>query len=142
MKPFPAVAEGPEMAAPAISPDGHWMAYISTDSGRRQVYVRRFPEGEGRWLVSSDTGTQPMWARSGRELFYRDGERMMAVAVTTQPTFRAERARLLFEGHYEGAAVRAAYDVMPDGEHFVMVKAAEPQPANKQINIVLHWIDS
>jgi serine/threonine-protein kinase len=68
-RPFPATPDGPEMAAPAISPDGRWIAYVTTDSGRRQVYVRRFPEGEGRWLVSPDGGTQPMWARSGRELF-------------------------------------------------------------------------
>jgi hypothetical protein len=66
---------------------------------------------------------------------------MMAVDITTEPAFRADRARLLFEGRYEGAAVRSNYDVMPDGEHFVMVKAAEAQPVNKQINVVLHWIE-
>jgi len=137
--PFPATPEGSETGAPAISPDGRWITYVTTDSGRRQVYVRPFPEGESRWLVSSDGGTQPMWARSGRELFYRNGDRMMAVAITTTPSFKADRAHVLFEGHFEGAAVRSAYDVMPDGEHFVMLKAVEPQPVNKQINVVLHW---
>jgi serine/threonine-protein kinase len=138
-RPFLSKPEGTEMAAPAISPDGHWIAYVANDSGRRHVYVRPFLEGDGRWLISDRGGTQPMWSRSGRELFYRDGDRMMAVNVTATPVFRADTPKLLFEGHFESPAVRANYDVMPDGQHFVMVKAAERESTNRQLNIVVNW---
>jgi len=138
-RPLLAKREGTEMAAPAIHPSGRWIAYVANDSGRRQVYVRPFPEGEGRWLVSVEGGTQPMWGRNGQELFYRDGDKMMAVRVTTTPVFRADTPRLLFEGHYESPAVRANYDVMADGQHFVMVKAAEQESTNRRLNIVVNW---
>jgi Tol biopolymer transport system component len=141
MRPFVSKKEGNEMAAPAFSPDGRWIAYVSNESGRRQVYVRGFPAGEGRWLVSSEGGTQPMWARDGRELFYRDGDKMMAVAAATTPVFRADKPKLLFEGRYESPAIRSNYDVTADGQHFVMVKADEQQSTNRQLNIVVNWAD-
>jgi dipeptidyl aminopeptidase/acylaminoacyl peptidase len=137
-EPFLSNREGTEMAAPAFSPDGRWLAYVANESGRRQVYVRQFPATAGRWLVSSDGGIQPMWARNGRELFYRIGDKMMAVDVTTTPVFRAGTPRLLFEGRYEGDAVRANYDVMPDG-HFIMIKATEQESTQRRLNIVLNW---
>lgn len=70
-----------------------------TSRGRHEVYVRSFPgPGGGRSLISIDGGSEPRWRRDGRELFYPSGERMMAVALTTTPVFRAEEPRLLFEG--------------------------------------------
>ena len=111
---------------------------IANETGRREVYVRPFPAGEGRWRISSDGGTQPMWARNGRELFYRNGDKMMAAAIAASPTFRADRPMLLFEGHFEGPAVRADYDVTPDG-HFVMIKADERSSVNRQLNVVINW---
>jgi serine/threonine-protein kinase len=139
-RPFLSTPEGNEIAAPAFSPDGRWLAYVSNETGRRQVYVRAFPTGEGRWLISSDGGIQPMWARSGRELFYRNAEKMMAVHVSADPVFRADSPRLLFEGQYEGPAVRADYDVTPDGR-FVMIKADQQSSLNRQLNVVVNWTE-
>jgi hypothetical protein len=80
-----------------------------------------------------------MWARVGHELFYRNGDRMMAVDVmSSSNVFSAGKPKLLFEGHYESPAVRANYDVTRDG-HFVMVNAAEQQSIHRQLNVVVNW---
>jgi len=93
-------------------------------------------------MVSIDGGTQPMWSRDGGELFYRDGDRMMAVPVTRGGrTFTAGRPVLLFEGRYESPALRSNYDVTSDGRAFVMVKANEPDASNRQLNIVVNWAE-
>ncbi len=82
-----------------------------------------------------------MWARNGRELFYRNGDKMMAVAIQTQPGFVAERPRQLFEGHYEPAGPFGAnYDVAPDGQRFVMVKSPQ-ESGPTQVNVVLNWFE-
>ena len=81
-----------------------------------------------------------MWARDRHELFYRDGDKMMVVGVTANTSFVAERPKLLFEARYESPAVRANYDVTSDG-HFVMVKAEAQQSINRQLNVVLNWVE-
>ncbi|MDO8795477.1 MAG: hypothetical protein Q7J25_12750 [Vicinamibacterales bacterium] len=86
-----------------ISPDGHWLAYESNESGQEEVHVRPFPKvGDGRWQVSSGGGTIPLWARSGRELFYRDGNRMMSASIQTTPKFFAGNPTKLFERDFSG----------------------------------------
>jgi len=88
---------------PVFSPDGRWLAYVSDESGRYEIYVRPFPKvEEGKWQISTDGGTELRWAANGRELFYRNesGGQMMAVNITTEPTFGAGTPRLLFEGVY------------------------------------------
>jgi Tol biopolymer transport system component/tRNA A-37 threonylcarbamoyl transferase component Bud32 len=131
--------------APQISPDGHWLAYASDESGRREIYVQDFPGLGGKWQVSTDGGNEPQWNRNGRELFYREGEKMMAVEVATQGRFVAGKPRELFHGNYMpvGASyVRAQYDVSPDGQRFLMLKSAEQeQSAATQINVVLNWTE-
>ncbi len=80
-----------------ISPDGHWIAYQSNESGRGEVYVRPFPNvEEGKWQISSDGGTSPVWAPRGQELFYRNGEAMMVVGIQTEPTFTPGSPVVLF----------------------------------------------
>jgi serine/threonine-protein kinase len=131
--------------APQISPDGRWLAYASDESGRREIYVQSFPSLGGKWQVSADGGNEPQWNRNGRELFYRDGGKMMAVEVTTQDGFVAGKPRELFEGNYEPAVsgyVRAQYDVSLDGQRFLMLKPVEQQQsAPTQINLVLNWTE-
>ena len=126
---------------PVFSPDGHWLAYQSDESGRDEVYVRPFLGSGGKWQVSTDGGTEPVWARNGRELFYRSGDKMMAVAIETKPAFVAAKPKLLFEGHYElgNYAFLQNYDVSPDGQRFLMVKAGEQATAAAQISVVLNW---
>ncbi|MDR3722704.1 MAG: protein kinase [Candidatus Acidoferrales bacterium] len=85
-------------SAPEFSPDGRWLAYVSDESGRFEIYVQPYPGPGGKWQISTDGGTEPVWNRNGRELFYRSGDKMMAAAVATQPSFFAGKPRMLFEG--------------------------------------------
>jgi serine/threonine-protein kinase len=125
----------------ALSPDGHWLAYVSKELARSEIYVMAFPNAGGRWQISTEGGTEPLWARNGRELFYRSGEKMMAVDIGTQPTFAARKPRLLFESAaYERVSTTPNYDVSLDGQRFLMVEASEQQSA-PQINVVLNWFD-
>jgi serine/threonine-protein kinase len=107
--------------APTVSPDGRWLAYISNESGRREVYVRPFPEGEGRWQISLDGGVEPRWSRGGREIIYRSGDRFLAVAVETSPAFVAGRPDTLFQSLMDLSAGLASYDVSRDGQLIVGV---------------------
>ena len=128
--------------APVFSPDGHWLAYMSNESGRNEVYVQPYPGPGGKWQISTEGGNEPLWAKNGRELFYRNGNKMMAVEVTTQPTFRAGTPTLLFEGQYHNDFNWSPpnYDVTPDGQRFLMIQPGEKEEAT-QINVVLNWFE-
>jgi Tol biopolymer transport system component len=123
---------------PQFSPDGHWLAYVSDESGEFQVYVRPFPGPDRRWQVSTQGGRHPRWNRNGNELFYRNGDKMMVVAVSTHPELVLSSPRLLFEQRYVfgGSVTTPNYDVSPDGERFVMVK---DDSATGRLNVVLNW---
>jgi hypothetical protein len=116
-----------------FSPDGRWLAYDSDESGRREVYVQSFPDPKGKLQISTDGGSNPIWAPNGREIFYRNQEKMMAVTVRAQPEFTSGKPQVLFEVAYEEYV--SFYDVHPDGEHFVMVQE-EPQT---RLHVVLNW---
>ncbi|MDP3773536.1 MAG: protein kinase, partial [Gemmatimonadales bacterium] len=112
----------------ALSPDGRWLAYQSDESGRLEVYVRAFPGGGAKTLVSQGGGTEPVWNRNGRELFYvgtqASGEPMLfAASIATAPEFRVLSRTPLFPfSTYEQSVPHADYDVFPDGRSFVMVR--------------------
>jgi len=76
--------------APVLSPDGHWLAYVSDESGRYEIYVRPFPGPGGKWQISTDGGNEPVWPAKGHEIFFRSRDAMMAVEVTTTPPFLLE----------------------------------------------------
>ncbi len=129
---------------PMFSPDGRWLAYTSDESGRAEVYVRAFPGPGGKWQVSTDGGVYPLWAPSGRELFYRSGDKMMVVPISTAPELRPGTPVVLFEEPYHklGLAVNNyhSYDVSRDGQQrFVMIKPVEEESAPTQLNVVLNW---
>jgi serine/threonine-protein kinase len=109
-------------SAPALSPDGRWLAYQSSEPGRAEVYVRPFPGPGPRVPVSLNGGTEPCWSRDGRELFYREGDAMMAASVRTQPAFAVTERRRLFSGAFLPGGSFREYDVTPDGRRFVMVR--------------------
>ena len=107
------------------------------ETGRRQVYVSPFPGPGGNFMISTDGGSFPRWSHSGRELFYRKGDKMMAVDVQTNPEFRAGAPKLLFEKRYA-----IAYDVDADGKRFLMIKPpAAQEAAVGQLTIVLNWFE-
>jgi eukaryotic-like serine/threonine-protein kinase len=127
---------------PQFSPDGRWMAYVSNESGRNEIYVQPYPGPGGKWQISTDGGMEPVWNRNGRELFYRSGDKMMAVDVTAQPSFVAGKPKMLFEGHHvsDTSVPFPEFDVSPDGQRFLMLKpVAQEQAAATQINVVLNW---
>jgi serine/threonine-protein kinase len=129
--------------APRFSPDGHWLAYASDESGHFEVYVQPYPGPGGKWQISADGGMEPAWNPNGRELFYRSGRKMMAVEIATQPGFTAGRPLVLFEGDYVPTPLQFPdYDVSPDGQRFLMLKPIEQEAAAPtQINVVLNWFE-
>jgi len=130
-------------SAPRFSPDAHWLAYISNESGRYEIYVQPYPGPGRKWQISTEGGTEPVWNPNGRELFYRSGDKMMAVDITTEPSFAAGKPRVLFEGQYVPTpASFPNYDVTPDGQRFLMLKPSEQAQATPtQINVVLNWFE-
>jgi Tol biopolymer transport system component len=142
-KPRPFLQTPANECGPMFSPDGRWLAYVSDESGRQEIYVRPFPGPGGKTPISTDGGTQPTWSRDGRELFYRSGDKMMVTAVETKPVFAASKPKLLFEAHYETgfSPFEPNYDVSLDGQRFLMIKASEPESAATQLNVVLNWSD-
>ena len=126
-----------EEHSPAPSPDGQWLAYVSDESGRDEVYVRAFPTPGAPVLVSSAGGREPRWAPSGREVFYRSEKGMVAVAVNTAPSFRVGRAQVLFDDkRYLAHPYGTAYDVDPAGR-FLMIQGGTEGP---QVVVALNWL--
>jgi Tol biopolymer transport system component len=123
-----------------MSPDGDWLAFVSDESGRAEVYVQRFPGSGPKIPVSTNGGIQPIWARSGRELFYREGETLMAVPVQPQP-FRVAAPQKLFEmpaAIYHFDQNFPDYDVAPDGR-FLAVRREDTRV--EQIHVVLNFAE-
>jgi hypothetical protein len=137
--------------SPKFSPDGHWVAYCSPESGKPQVYVQAWPGPGAKVQVSSDGGTDPVWKRNGGELYYRNGDSMMAVPVSTNPTFSAGRPQELWKRHYTAGMSSSCgppghtssnYDVTADGKRFLMVKDDDQDHATStQIVIALGWAE-
>jgi Tol biopolymer transport system component len=123
-----------------LSPDGHWIAYSSNESGRLEVFLGAFPGVERGVQVSTDGGTQPAWNPRGGELFYRTGTKMMSVAVETSPKLSLGAPRVLFDLRYAfGSGLTVPnYDVSPDGQRFVMVKE---ESSSGRLNVVLNWTE-
>jgi serine/threonine protein kinase len=115
---------------PQVSPDRRWMAYVSNESGKNEVYVRPYPEvDKERSQVSTSGGTNPLWSSDGRELFYVGSGSIMAVSIKTEPTFILGTPTPLFPNVYEGG-----WDIWPDGKRFLMIKREAPHKINIVVN--------
>jgi Tol biopolymer transport system component len=121
---------------PTFSPDGRWLAYASTESGRPEIYVRGL-NGEGRWQVSSEGGLDPRWSPKGDELFYRWGSRVYSAGMSNVGGMPVGRPQVLFES--EGFE---AYDVMPDGRHFLMDRFMNGDFKVGAVDVVLGWVET
>jgi len=129
-----------------VSPDGKWIAYDSNESGRYEVYVRPFPAVDtGRWQISSEGGVFPMWARSGKELFFvavGTRQQMMALPVQTAAGFTYGKPQPLFDIASYFTSTGRMFDVAPDGKRFLMVKNLNADVgARPSIVVVSNWLD-
>ncbi len=124
-----------------FSPDGQWIAYVSDQSGQDEVYVRPYPRVVGARRLSSNGGRSPVWGPDGNELFYREGKKMMSVAIETTPIFSHRTPVELFAGDYTAQNTFINYDIHPDGDRFLMVALGETEitSSTAQINVVLNW---
>jgi Tol biopolymer transport system component len=115
-----------------FSPDGRWVAYQSAETGHTEVYVQAYPGPGVKTQVSVDGGTEPIWNRNGRELFYTSATAMMAVPIVDTQNFRAGAAVRLF-------SYRGQYDVSADGQRFLVIEKPEKGGAVSQLNLVQNW---
>jgi Tol biopolymer transport system component len=118
-----------------FSPDGRYVVFASTDTGRSEVYITRFPSAEGRWQVSSDGGILPRWSHGGDRIFFVAGNELMEIPVTTGASPSLGRPQALFT--WEFAA--RGYDVTADGREFIMVEETDPGALGAQIVVVENW---
>jgi len=135
---------------PEFSPDGRWLAYVSNESGRNEVYVQSYPGPGERHLISTNGGEQPAWSPNGRELFYVQGgglnsgssaRTLMSVKVATAPAFQAGTPEPMFENRDLRTNWGRNYDVAPDGQRFLLPLSREA-PSNlapAQMIFVQHW---
>jgi Tol biopolymer transport system component len=132
---------------PQFSPDGEWFVYSSNERGEEQVYVERYRDAAVRYPISTNGGTSPAWAPSGRQVFYMaaapEGRiSMMAVDVTLSPRFVAGRPHPLFEGRYAVGSPHRHYDVSPDGRFLMLQEPlVTPPPPVTQMVVVLNWFE-
>ena len=126
-----------------FSPDDRWIAYMSEESGRYEVYVQPFPGPGGKWQISTNGGTVPVWAQNGRELFYMSSGKLMSVDLTTQPTFSASIPRIVadYPPSLMGRLSNGVYDVSPDGRRFLFVKANVENGPPDEVRVVLNWTE-
>jgi serine/threonine-protein kinase len=127
---------------PELSPDGHWIAYVSNESGQDEVYVRSISGPGGKWPISTEGGVEPLWARNGSQLFYRWDNQVWAVDVRTDGGFSPSKPRLLFKVQFGRTAPIRNWDISLDGQRFLMVKGEEPklQPVTELI-LVQNWFE-
>jgi serine/threonine-protein kinase len=139
------LAAGPyDEYAPTLSPDGRWLAYVSVESGREEVYVRPFPDaGRARWQVSTSGGTQPVWSHSGRELFYLAADdSLTSVAVGGGADFVPGARRALFSARgFVIQPFHQGYVVTPDDRSFIMFQGtSNPGGRSPNLTVILNWL--
>jgi serine/threonine-protein kinase len=138
------IAAGPaDEYMPAISPDGRWVAYVSLESGREEVYVRPIPDAaRARWQVSPAGGTSPVWAHSGRELFYlAPGDTLVSASITESPDFQVTGHQSLFSTlAFVFQPWHQGFGVRPGDRSFVMLKRTSSSgPETRRLTVVLNW---
>ena len=121
--------------SPAVSPDGRWLAYVSSLSGRDEVYATSFPRPGARVQISVAGGTSPTWSPDGTELYYFEKNDLIAVRIVAEGGLRVLGREKLFSGNFTQYRWQRQYDIHPDGEHFVMVK----NPPGGDMEVIVHW---
>ncbi len=134
--PVPLLTGPSDEKEPRASPDSRWLAYVSNESGREEVYVKALAPGGGRVPVSAGSGGEPLWAPDGLRLFYRAGDQVVEATIATAPSLRVTGRRVLFTGPYGTDVFHPNYDVAPDGRSFLMVR---PVDQSRGLVMVINW---
>ena len=138
--PRPVVATEFDELAPRLSPDGKWIAYVSNESGRYDVYVRPFPNPGGRVVVSSGGGEEPLWSRDGRQIFYRSPSAIIIAATVSLSANPEVVARdTIMADDFLANPFHPMYDVTPDGKRLLLLEGDANQ---RQLTVILNWTRS
>jgi eukaryotic-like serine/threonine-protein kinase len=136
------------LSHPEFSPDGRWLAYVSTESGGPEVYVQPYPGPGEKVRVSTHFGSEPLWAPNGRALLYRsstqESQQVLSVALRSLSPFSAEAPQLLFEaaaGSYDSTSPIRSWDLMPDGQSFLLARFAASESAVTALHVATNWTD-
>ncbi|UCF38227.1 MAG: PD40 domain-containing protein, partial [Acidobacteriota bacterium] len=131
---------------PAISPDGRWIAYVSDESGRHEVYVRPFPDVEqGKWQISTSGGRDPLWDPQGTEVYYLNNETLMASSIDATDTFSSEIPRVVVKipdmGTSDQSEWGTDWDISPDGQRFLITTNVSESGNQAELVVVLNWFE-
>jgi Tol biopolymer transport system component len=140
-KPYPVLNGSFSEQNGRLSPDGHWIAYASQESGRREVFVQSFPPAGGKWQISTRGGNEPSWRRDGKEIYFMSGTKLQAVEVKAAGTsFEAAVPKDLFDAPVvlEGGARRNRYVATADGQRFLFVTTSKSLDATPFV-VVENW---
>lgn len=126
-----------------ISPDGHWLAYSSNESGRDEIYIQPYPEGGSRLTVTTSGGDQPVWARDGRTLFFRSNSAVFAIDFVAAPQPSVTNSRSLFPDRFDNpqAGNHTGYDAFPDGRLLMLQSSADQSSEGTKIVMVFNWLE-
>jgi len=138
-EPHPWVVTAFSERAPSLSPNAQWAAYVSSESGRDEIYVRAFPEAKGRWQVSAGGGTEPLWSRDGRTIYYRHADTLFATTVQTRPGFSVGPRHVVFTTQFQELINHANYDRDPRTGGFVAMADSEDNAT--ALVVVLNWFE-
>jgi eukaryotic-like serine/threonine-protein kinase len=150
-KPRPLLHSRFAEGSPKFSPDGKWLAYSSDESGQPEIYAMAFPGPGPTIQISTTGGTDPMWRPKGGEIYYRNGDQMMAVEITGTKQLKISKPVVLWTGHYLAGVgsscgtpgpTSANYDVTADGQRFLMIEDKTQDIVGRQLNVIPNWSQS